>query len=210
MSRMTGLSREYFFDGPLPEAKDPPELSFHQRMEELPRRPEGQPIEDFIPDCGHSAFLPETVGVNPHCVRTLDLFVHEAVGRIPEGDPRSPREREPEEAEPIINPGSLANWDRLRGSELKVELRGRNAFEIRCVAEESENLTDPERQAHGRAETVSRPVFSCEFNTAIMRRSHVNARCCIDGLVQHVEISSPPLPRPLSDDRLVEVGKLLF
>jgi hypothetical protein len=168
-------SHEYFFYCLLSETKDPPELSPYRRMDDLPCRPEWQAIVDLVPNRRHPAILKEMVVMDPQPVRTLNLLIHESVGRVPQGNPRSPCEGNTEKAQPIINSGSCAHLNGLRRCNVKIELRRGYTFQIGCVAEEGENRLNIKGQAHGCPKNMSYTVGSLNINATIKRSFHPSA-----------------------------------
>lgn len=144
-------------------------------MDDLPCRPERQAVADLVPDRGHPALFTEAVGVDPHPVRALYLFIHESMGRVPQGNLRSPREGKTEQAKPIIDSGSFGHLNGLGCCNAKAELRWGYAFKVGCVAKEGKNCLDIKGQAHGRPENMRHPVGLFNINTGIKRRFHTSA-----------------------------------
>ena len=92
-------------------------------MDDLPCRPEQQAIGNLVPNRCYPAFFMETVTMNPQPVRTLNLLIHKPAGRVPQGNPCSPREGNAEQPQPVIDPGPFCHLNGLGSCNVKVELR---------------------------------------------------------------------------------------
>lgn len=125
-----GCAQEVCFYCSLSEAKDPPELSLYERVEDLPKRPVGQSVDHCVMNRGDPAFFNEPMRVDPESVRALYLFIHKLVRRAPRGDHRLPYDGKPEKAQPIINASPLRHLDGIGCKDVEPELLRRDALEI--------------------------------------------------------------------------------
>src|SRR5215211_2713879 len=94
--------------------EDPPQLQAHQRMEEIAERYERQPVVYGIFDDGSLAAITKPVGVPPESVGSTHLLVHEPDRWLPIRDTRQPAQRNPEQAQPVVDEGPLLHRYRVR------------------------------------------------------------------------------------------------
>src|SRR5918998_4097307 len=85
------------------EPEDPLQPRPHQRMEDLAKRLERQPVAHHVFDDRRSRPVAEPVGVLPETIGTAYLLVHEFGGWLPTRDSCPPAQRNPEEAEPVVD-----------------------------------------------------------------------------------------------------------
>jgi len=144
-------------------------------MDDLPRRPERQAIGNLVLNRRYPAPFMKTVGVNPLPVRTLNLLIHETAGRVPQGNPCSPREWKAEQPQPVIDPGSLSHLNGLGGCNVKAELRRCDAFKIGGVAKKRKNRMDVKGKAHDCPQDMRLPVGFFHIDTEIKTSFHTIA-----------------------------------
>jgi len=166
---------QVLFNCLLSKAKNPPELSRCQRMDDLPSRPERQAIGNLIPNRRYPAFFMETVAMNPLPVRTLNLLIHKPAGRVPQGNPCFPREGNAEQPQPVIDPGSFCHLNGLGGCNVEVKLRRRDAFKIGGVAKKSENRLDIKGKTHDCPQDMRSSVGFSHIDTEIKTSFHKSA-----------------------------------
>src|SRR5689334_18001460 len=75
----------------------------------------------------------------PKFVWPTNLLVDKPRGRFPNGDLALPAKRNPVQAQPIIDHGTLADLQGARGQDLKLQPARRKQLEPACVREEFEH-----------------------------------------------------------------------
>src|SRR3712207_1704684 len=109
-------------------------------MEDLAKRLERQPVAHHVFDDRRSRPVAEPVGVLPETIGAANLLVNESGGWLPTRDSCPPAQRNPEEAEPVVDNCPFPHWDRLRREYPEAELAWGDAFQVGRVGEEGEHL----------------------------------------------------------------------
>src|SRR5215207_2407848 len=182
----------------LPKPEDPPQLEAHQRMEEFADRHERQPVVHGVFDDGPFPTIVKSVGVSPESVGTTYLLVYESDRWLPVRDTCPPAQPNPEQAEPIVDQGSLFRGDRERRENPEAKFRGRDTLEVCRIGEEGEHFFAWQRQAHGALEDVcehapycSRRHFSDDWELVTLSSPRSGTLCFVQ-LTVHLH---PPYQR---------------
>jgi hypothetical protein len=101
------------------------------------------------------------VGVNPEAIGTLHLLVYKSAGRLPVRDARSPTQRYPEQAKPIVDQGPFLHGNRLWREDSEAQLGRGDTLEVCCVGEEGEHSLGRQRQVYRGSENVERQANYC-------------------------------------------------
>src|SRR5215204_3837418 len=145
----------------LPIAEDPLQLSSHQRMEEIAKRPERQPVVHHVLDDCRLPCVVEAMGVSPKAIRTECLLVYESDGWLPVQDTGLPAQRHAEQAQPVIDEGTLLHRDRLGREDPKVQFRRGDVLQVDSIREKGEDLF-ARRQTHESLENMEAHIICCE------------------------------------------------
>ena len=151
---------EELLDATLAIAEDARELGPDQRIRHLSERRQRKLPQDDVVHLRarlavRSSDLEEGVRVMPTAVRTLDLLVDKAVGRLPRRDLGAPPKPDTEQAKPIVDQSALVDVDGPWRHDLEVELGRCDALEILSVGEKRKHLVARERQPGRGVESVS-------------------------------------------------------
>jgi len=92
--------------------------------------------------------------MNPLPVRAFDLFIDEQDRRFPRGDQRLPPETDPEEGQPVVEPGALLHDHGLRCQDVEIEFGRRDALQIAGVGEERKYLINRSMNEDSSVEVV--------------------------------------------------------
>ena len=106
-------------------------------------------VVNVVGDLGAAILGDEAVFVVPEAIRAAELFVDEAVRRIPGGDFAFPGDGEAVEAEFVADVGAGAHDDGVGSDDLKFEEGRSEAFEVVGVGEEGEDFVDGARKEDG-------------------------------------------------------------
>src|SRR5919112_2844248 len=96
------------------------------------------------------------MGMNPEAIGTAQLLVYELTGRSPVRDARPPTQRDPEQAELVVDQGPFSHRDRLWREDPETQFGRGDALEVGCVDEKGEHPFGWQRQTHRRRENVER------------------------------------------------------
>src|ERR671932_621610 len=131
-------------------------------MDELTERPQRQAVAHHVfGDRRFTPFVVEPVSVPPKAIGTYQLLVYKLDGRPPARDVRLPTQRDPKQAQPVVDYGPTSHRDRLRSEDAEAQLRRGNALEVGRIGEEGEHPFARQRQPHGRLENVKRHAPYC-------------------------------------------------
>src|SRR4051794_11648461 len=131
--------------------------------------------------------------MEPEAVGAPAVLGHEAVGRLPGGDPRPPADWEDAEVEAVVDQGPGAHLDRPGVKDLEAQPGGRQLLEVAGVGEEGEDLLarpghpgrgaefeDPHRApAPSNAARISSILFRFTPKSLRPRREAERKRICL-------------------------------
>src|SRR5215207_1521758 len=109
-------------------------------MEDLTESPKPQSVVYDVFDDSRVTILVEPVGVNPEAIGALQLLVYEPDGRLPVRYARPPAQREPEQAEPIVDQGPFSHGNRSWRENSEVKFGRGDTLEVGRLGEEGEHL----------------------------------------------------------------------
>ena len=99
-------------------------------------------VVDVIGDLGAAVLWDEAMFVAPEAVGAAELFVDEAVGRIPRGDFAFPGDGDSVEAKLVADARAGLHFDGIRSDDVEFEEGRSEALEIVGVGEEGEDFVD--------------------------------------------------------------------
>src|SRR3712207_3281334 len=149
-------------------------------MAEIAERPERESVTHDVFDDRSSSTVVESVGVPPGATGAVQLLVYEPGGRLPARDTRPPAQRNPEQAEPVVDQGSLSHRDGQRREDPEAKFRRGDALQVDCVGEKGEYSLA--RQPHGCPENVKRHKSHCNqpchpTTVVVLERDIAPTRC---------------------------------
>src|SRR5215216_1632728 len=130
-------------------------------MEGLAKRCKRQSVVYDVIDGRRCPTVVEPVDMPPDAIGTAQLLVHESDGRLPVCDTRLPAQRNPEQAEPVVDQGPLLYRDRLRREDSESEFPRGDALQVSRVGEKGKHLLAWQRHTHGCHENVERHASYC-------------------------------------------------
>jgi len=125
-----------------------------------------QPVAHNVFDDRRLPAVVEPVGMLPDAIWTVHLLVYEPDGRLPAGDARLPAQRNPEQAEPVVDQDSFLHRDRLRREDPEVKFRRGDVLQVGRVGEEGEHPLARQRHIHGRRKNVECHASHCTESAA--------------------------------------------
>jgi hypothetical protein len=99
-------------------------------------------VVDVVGDLGATVLRDEAVFVAPESIGTVELFVDEAVRRVPGGDFALPGDGDAVEAEFVANVRAGLHHDGVGSDDFKFEEGGSEALEVVGVGEEGKDFVD--------------------------------------------------------------------
>src|SRR5918997_876497 len=139
-------------------------------MEDLAKRRERYPVAHHVFDDRRSPTVSEAVGVLPDAIGPVQLLVHEPGRWLPTCDARLLAQRNPEQAEPVVDQDPFSHRDRLRREYPEAEFGWHDALQVGRVSEKGEHLLARQPHAHGRLENVERHASHSSRSVAILGR----------------------------------------
>src|SRR5215218_58777 len=111
-------------------------------MDDFTERPQRQPVAHHVfGDRRFTAVVVEPVSVPPKAIGTNQLLVYKLDGRPPARDARLPTQRDPKQAQPVVDYGPILHRDRLWSEDPEAQLRRGNALEVGRSAKKANTLS---------------------------------------------------------------------
>ncbi len=121
--------------------KDPLEVSpDERRTRKFTERTAWQRVVDTVEHDRSAPNRGEFVPVEPETVGTMKLAIDEHPIALPLIDPRDPAQRDPVQAQPILDLGADAHFGRLGASHVEVQPQRRDLLQVAGAREEVEHL----------------------------------------------------------------------
>ena len=110
------------------------------------------PVADAIVYEGGITLLFKSMFVNPPSIRAFLLLIDKSIRRLPRSDRRSPTQRNPMNAQPLVDPCSLAHFDGAFCEDVEVQGRWCDPLQVAGVCKEGEDILAGPRHAHARTQ----------------------------------------------------------